>query len=170
MENSMKKFIITYCLFAGIVIQGMALDSPEKIILDNIEHPSQALELLEKNFSPVQLKDYRDKEYNNLMHVTIKELTKNKNTQGYVQLKDEFIPLLRHLAHSGISVNEENDNHETPYFLASKDNDNDDLVENFLESELGGKPSYFSLNPELRFLKKLLANVCCGCCKKSKQL
>ena len=122
------------CVFQSIMLTGMA-NSPERAIRDNIQNPSQIMRDLNR-FSYVELRNYHDNQYNNLMHIT-----------------------------------EENDDHETPCFLALKDNKTDDLAENFLVPELHGLHTYASLEPEWRAFKKILYAMCCGCCKrKSKQL
>jgi hypothetical protein len=168
-ENLMKQIIVTYCLFNGILAQSMEPNPFERIIRDNITQPSNAIKLLE-DFSTEELRNYRAHGHNNLMHIAIEELNRYKYAQNYEQLQNDCKPLIRYLAKSGIDVNEANDNHDTPCLLAYKYDVNDDFVENFLEPELRAKPSYFSLQPEIRALKKMVTDLCCCSCKrKSKQ-
>lgn len=143
------------------------------IILDALRHqqPGLAVEQLKAQWSGRDLSTHTDDRHNNLMHTAITAMINQKNhVPYYPAFQQACIPLLRHLAHSGVAINELNDDRKAPHFLVYADEQGrqapSDFV-NFLESELGAHPTYSSLEPELRACKRFLSRaVCCFSKKK----
>jgi hypothetical protein len=149
--------------------------SPDKVIRENIHNPALTIQILQQ-YPAATLRNYRDQQYNNLMHITVAELLKKKNSRTYEKSINESKLLLAFMAGIGISVNEMNDDSNTPLFLAYQNDFHGNssnqhaYLSNFLEYNLDGHPTHFSLEPQIRAIKKALLDSCCGCFKsKSKQ-
>lgn len=140
-----------------------------QIIRHNIQNPVQIIESLQRHPS-VLLRDYTETGHNNLFHITIEALLSRKGLPNYPQLIESCKPLLTYLDNLGVSINEMNDDHNTPLFLVYYDRNQNNALEQFLEFELHGNPTQFSIKPEIRALKRIIFQTCCGCfMRKSKQ-
>lgn len=145
------------------------LADPAFIIDSNIFTPQHAQALLSK-FDQDTLKNFRNKRYDNLLHITVRALvsSKNKDTSfdylNYNALQEKYKTLFRFLVDNGVKLDELNDDNEAPIFIAYRDRDKaSDITSDFLAEELGADVNYFSLEPEIRASKKLLKRLfCCG--------
>lgn len=99
----------------------MQQESLSEIIAKNPQH---ALEQL-KQYRLSRVKEYRDKNFNNLIHITVNALIKqivdgkkaNKKKDS-AQLILDYKPLLEYLVTQvGININELNDNYSSPLIL-----------------------------------------------------
>ncbi len=154
-------------------------ESPGQLIDNHIQYPT---------FIQIQLKKYRIQQllnfrqlysHNNLLHCIIKNLAEKKESlENFSDLIEEYKPILTWLVSIGLDVNEVNDNRTTPLMFVyraqtivdfqEKGNKIQSLID-YLEHDLHAKPTYLSLDPEIRlcnnFLWKLFT---CQCCKKQK--
>jgi hypothetical protein len=155
-----------FLLILSLPILGM---TPKALIKSNIKDPDICKNSLQEKFSNLELTGFHDLKYNNLIHITIKELIKNKNDE-YEKLLERSKPLLRYLYGLGVKVNELNDKGHAPHFLIYYDQDNrTELFERFLENELKAHPTYFSLQPQMRKFRRYLYTIICCDCKNNKK-
>ena len=162
----MKKIFILF-IFKLSLIQCMQTDNPRDVIKKNITNPASLLKELQK-FPKAELVKFRDHKYNNLIHLVVQELYNNKDNAKFDLMLEQSKPVVRYLANIGVRLNELNDDQQTPIMISYSHKGTYDFGDNFLES-IGAHPTYFSLEPELRKMKKNLKYVLCCECLKDKQ-
>lgn len=167
----MKKIIITIVLL-GSILRGMDKASPADIIRSFAKSPNVAREELQKLFSNDALAKFRDEKYNNLIHIAVQQLTDHTGCMDYETMRTGYTDLVRCLVKSGVNINEQNDESDTPLIVMYRARETDLEFTDFLEDELKAKITYFSPDPEIRMLKKRAGEIvsyCCPCLGKRKQ-
>lgn len=151
------------------MLRGMDEGSPADIIRRFSQSPGEAREALQGSFNNDELTVFRDGQYNNLIHIAVQQLA--DQPESYSELEEGYKSLVRYLVGSGIGINEVNDERDSPLILMYKATADLRFID-FLEDELGAKPTYTTLAPEIRALKnnvKVILSYCCPCFGKQKQ-
>lgn len=169
------KIVLLLVVIQSCVIHGMNFKNPAEVIRKHGLEPNSALNLL-KQLEQIDaniLADFRDESHNNLLHIIVYEVVKQKGSvKDYDKLQEEYKPLICHLVQSGVRVNELNDDKKAPLFIAYGNLSNQDdaeIIADYLHLELGAHPTYFSFEPQIRSLKRILHMICCCGCVKRKQ-
>ena len=149
----MKK-ILLLSLFSTLCVNGMVekVESLANVIKGNMDNPSEVLVRL-KGFEPHELKEYRDRWHNNLIHIAVQELMAKKEIDEDVPAGSEL--LIEYLVNCGVNINEVNDLRKEPLFLAA---DWSYELGDVLEG-LGARPIYISIAPEIRAIQKWLRSM-----------
>ncbi len=135
------------------VIRGGNLDNPG--IVNRPMNPQEVLEQL-KGFEQDELVKYRDSRHNNLIHITVQELTAQK--EDFEDVSEGSEALIQYLVNCGVNINEVNDLRESPLFLAHLAEREPYELGNVLEG-LGARPIYVSIAPEIRAIQKWLRSM-----------
>ena len=136
--------------------------SLEEFIEHNIFHAAGIKRELDK-YEAKTLRSYHYGPHNNLLHCLVENLIAQRHASSFNNLIERYKPIFRTLVYeNGLDVNEVNDYHMTPLMIAytkqkTKNvemSDKVSLLTNFLERQLHANPTYFSIAPELRILKR----------------
>ena len=146
--------------------------SAKKIIIKNILNP----ELIQQQLKalPKQKILKRDSNYNNLIHITVRELISQKDTaESYKKLLQDSKLLLKFLVTAGVKINEMNNDKKTPlrfiYDLGEVEKKDLMVLEVYLEYHLCADPNFYSLAPTWRWLKTTARQLSNCECMKTKQ-
>ncbi len=169
----MIHYLLIILFIIYIPLLGMR-PNPQEIITTNIKElvkGTQTKEELEKYYSYQQLRDFRDQNENNLIHIVIKKLLTQRGHKGFSYFVDSYKSLLRYLINSGIDINEGNLKTRTPlYYVYKRQNAQLDFLKQFLENELsaGLAPTIHFKDLHLSDLPLLCIQFLCGNCLKDK--
>jgi hypothetical protein len=157
-------------------LEGLLCMTLPQLIRNHILHPTPKETRLNINwvlfqFTVEKTRDFRDSKNNNLMHITIKKMIKrNKKGEKIETLLGRCSDIIDHLIHYSVHINALNDDRKTPLALVYEKNDKkklDPLI-SYLKAR-GAQLTCFSLEPELRALKKgFFQLLCCECIKNKK--
>lgn len=177
--------ILCALFFVSPILCGDFLPDPAVIIRRKILEPEAAIKQL-STLTDDSIRNYHDEEHNNLLHIAVKTLLFYKDNMTYNKRVENSKSLLMFLAKKGVKINEENDEHATPYFYAEQEcplnprggmreirDRFDRALTNYLKTELGADPTYSSFEPDIRAFKKKMNSckqkICSVVCCKSKR-